>query len=61
MDTCPSLQHEVVGDIANAIWQIKERVRKQEHWDFDYFLQVCRPIFLPVRIYWLSYIFHFLS
>ena len=28
-------QHEVVGDIANAFWQITERVRVQTHWDFS--------------------------
>ncbi len=27
-------QHEVVGDIANAVWQLKERVKPQPHWDF---------------------------
>jgi acetolactate synthase-1/2/3 large subunit len=30
-------QHEVVGDIANAIWQLEERVVPQSHWDFRYF------------------------
>ncbi|MEM9314616.1 MAG: acetolactate synthase large subunit [Pseudomonadota bacterium] len=30
-------QLEVVGDIANSIWQIKERVTSQEHWDFSLF------------------------
>ncbi|MEO1336041.1 MAG: acetolactate synthase large subunit, partial [Myxococcota bacterium] len=28
-------QHEVVGDIANAIWQISERIEPQPHWDFS--------------------------
>lgn len=32
-------QHEVVGDIANAIWQIKEKIIKQ-NWDNNYFKQV---------------------
>ena len=27
-------QVEVIGDIANSIWQIKERVHPQSHWDF---------------------------
>jgi acetolactate synthase-1/2/3 large subunit len=27
-------QIEVVGDIANAVWQIKERLAAQPHWDF---------------------------
>jgi acetolactate synthase-1/2/3 large subunit len=30
-------QLEVVGDIANSIWQLNERVAKQEHWDFATF------------------------
>jgi acetolactate synthase-1/2/3 large subunit len=30
-------QLEVVGDIANAIWQIGKKLKKQKHWDFAYF------------------------
>ena len=34
-------QLEVIGDIANAVWQIKERVRwRSQSWDFSYFYQV---------------------
>jgi len=33
-------QVEVVGDIANSIWQIGERVKPQSHWDFSRFLEV---------------------
>lgn len=38
-------QHEVIGDIANAAWQLKEKLaeRKSEwenQWDFSYFKQV---------------------
>lgn len=33
-------QIEVVGDIANAIWQIGERIKAQDHWDFDFFHRV---------------------
>jgi acetolactate synthase-1/2/3 large subunit len=33
-------QLEVVGDIANSLWQIKERILKQGRWDFTYFQQV---------------------
>jgi acetolactate synthase I/II/III large subunit len=29
-------QLEVVGDIANAIWQISERIKVQDHWDFRF-------------------------
>jgi len=33
-------QVEVVGDIANSIWQISESLQKQDHWDFSRFMQV---------------------
>ena len=33
-------QVEVVGDIANSIWQICERLTPQSHWDFSRFLEV---------------------
>jgi acetolactate synthase I/II/III large subunit len=33
-------QIEVVGDIANSIWRIKERLVTQGHWDFDHFRAV---------------------
>jgi len=33
-------QIEVVGDIANSIWQISERLEKQSHWDFTRFMEV---------------------
>ncbi|TVQ35148.1 MAG: acetolactate synthase large subunit [Wenzhouxiangella sp.] len=33
-------QIEVVGDIANAIWQIGERISVQSHWDFEFFHRV---------------------
>jgi acetolactate synthase-1/2/3 large subunit len=32
-------QLEVIGDIANAVWQIKEKLTKQGHWDFAPFLR----------------------
>eukprot|EP00127_Corallochytrium_limacisporum_P002177 Clim_evm71s108 gene=Clim_evmTU71s108 len=32
-------QHEVVGDIGNSVWQIKQSIRKQVHWDFSYFMK----------------------
>jgi acetolactate synthase-1/2/3 large subunit len=31
---------EVVGDIANSVWQISEQIQKQDSWDFSYFLKV---------------------
>lgn len=33
-------QVEVIGDIANSLWQIKEQIRPQNHWQFDYFDEV---------------------
>jgi acetolactate synthase-1/2/3 large subunit len=33
-------QVSVVGDIANAVWQIGERLEKQASWDFSYFMKV---------------------
>ncbi len=34
-------QVELVGDIANSIWQINEQLEPQEHWDFSWFMK-CR-------------------
>jgi acetolactate synthase-1/2/3 large subunit len=33
-------QIEVIGDIANSIWQIQARLQNQPHWDFSYFDRV---------------------
>ncbi len=33
-------QVEVVGDIANSIWQINESLKPQPHWDFTRFMEV---------------------
>lgn len=33
-------QVEVVGDIANSIWRIKEGIEVQNSWDFSYFMKV---------------------
>jgi len=33
-------QVEVIGDIANTIWQFTERLEKQPHWDFSQFMTV---------------------
>ncbi len=35
---------EVVGDIANAIWRIKEGLSPQPHWDFDLFKKVKQKV-----------------
>ena len=37
-------QLEVVGDIANAIWQIKESIKNQAHWDFSTFRDVKKKV-----------------
>lgn len=36
--------HEVIGDIGNAIWQIKEKIKPNSKWDFNYFLKVKNQI-----------------
>ena len=33
-------QVEVVGDIANSIWQITERIEASPHWDFGRFMEI---------------------
>ena len=33
-------QVEVVGDIANSVWQIGQGLTRQDHWDFSRFLEV---------------------
>ncbi|RMF60620.1 MAG: acetolactate synthase large subunit [Calditrichaeota bacterium] len=33
-------QVEVIGDIANSIWQICENIRVMDSWDFSYFMKV---------------------
>lgn len=33
-------QHEVIGDISNALWQIEKNVTTQAHWDFSYFQKI---------------------
>jgi acetolactate synthase I/II/III large subunit len=38
----PRLQ--VIGDVANALWQLGERVHRQPHWEADCFLDVKRSI-----------------
>nr|WP_136250489.1 acetolactate synthase large subunit [Ningiella ruwaisensis] len=38
-------QLEVVGDIANSIWQIKEAVQPQDHWKLDFYDDVHQAYF----------------
>ena len=33
-------QLEIIGDIGNSVWQIMERLKPQESWDFSYFKRV---------------------
>ena len=33
-------QVEVIGDIANSIWQITEGLERQDHWDFSRFIEI---------------------
>ena len=35
---------EVIGDIGNAIWQLKEKLQPNSTWDFNYFLKVKNQI-----------------
>lgn len=37
-------QVEVIGDIANSIWQLSENLTKQSHWNFDRFVEVKRAM-----------------
>ncbi len=37
-------QADVVGDIANSIYQIKERIERQDTWNFDCFMEAKRQI-----------------
>jgi acetolactate synthase I/II/III large subunit len=40
VDTVYFPQCEVVGDIANSIWQLTERIEPQSTWDFEYFKRI---------------------
>jgi acetolactate synthase-1/2/3 large subunit len=44
-------QVEVVGDIANSVWQIKEAITPQNHWDFEFFLTVRERIAAHIAQY----------
>ena len=37
-------QHQLIGDVANAVWQISERIRKQDHWERSCFLATKRQL-----------------
>jgi len=40
VDTVYFPQIELVGDIANSVWRLKEAVEARSHWDFSYFAKV---------------------
>ena len=42
-------QLEVIGDISNSIWQIKERILPQGSWDFSYSLKVKKAVDAHLR------------
>jgi acetolactate synthase-1/2/3 large subunit len=37
-------QYEIIGDVANAVWQIGETIHKQQHWESQCFLDVKRAL-----------------
>jgi acetolactate synthase I/II/III large subunit len=37
VDTVYFPQVEVIGDIGNSVWRLKQRIEPQSHWDFTYF------------------------
>ena len=45
VDTVYFPQIEVVGDIANTIWRMKQRLEAQPHWDFSYCKTVQTALF----------------
>jgi acetolactate synthase I/II/III large subunit len=45
VDTVYFPQIEVVGDIANTVWRMKQRLEKQAHWDFRFFMTVRAELF----------------
>jgi acetolactate synthase I/II/III large subunit len=50
VDTVYFPQIEVVGDIANTVWRMKQRLEKQGHWDFNYFTRVRTELFKHLEI-----------
>ncbi|WP_101927055.1 MULTISPECIES: acetolactate synthase large subunit [Luteimonas] len=42
-------QIEVIGDIANAVWQITEALEPQPHWDFAFFDRVREALCADIR------------
>ena len=46
-------QVEVIGDIANSVWQLNEGLQRQDSWDFSYFFKVKEHIesHLPASLF----------
>lgn len=44
VDTVYFPQIEVIGDIANAVWRLRQALEPQAHWDFGYFDTVRRNL-----------------
>lgn len=44
VDTVYFPQIEVIGDIANAVWRLRQALEAQAHWDFGYFDTVRRNL-----------------
>ena len=42
-------QLEVVGDIANALWQIEDRITPNKEWDFSYYMKVKNAVDEKIR------------
>lgn len=42
-------QLEVIGDIANSIYQLKELIQAKKHWDFSYFKEVRKHVEASVK------------
>lgn len=42
---------EVIGDIANSVWQIIEHLEKQPHWDFSYYRKTHDALLKSIRKY----------
>ncbi|MDE2085052.1 MAG: acetolactate synthase large subunit, partial [Xanthomonadaceae bacterium] len=40
VDTVYFPQIEVIGDVGNSVWRMKQRIAPQSHWDFSYFTNV---------------------
>jgi acetolactate synthase I/II/III large subunit len=37
-------QSEILGDVGNTIWQLVDRVKKQDHWDFSSFMSIKKKL-----------------